>query len=460
MDDSHLHIMVVLEPRQAAVLDWQHIREEAVKRKAVLSLLEITGTAAKWLVPAAQAATTVSSVSIAAGTGAAEPGSGTTIIDKLFEAQALVSTIYETEVRLIAGDLVESELADALEPETTVHLKAYDRGVLRAGRSVAVGSRSIAGCPTRATTPVSAATAIAASPAPPMGTRKPQGAVATRVHGPSTLIKRRTNWQLVAAIVAVVVVASGAWVFIATRPQAPEASVPGQADPESSLTNPAAGSEGTPSAGRQVEPVAARLQPGSDSRYSADYAATVTAVSQDGLQVHVDFTASGRSDLRRPETSCLAIEGADGAYYLARPTAISLSTDSPGAFSGRMSFPALVSGSYGLRYSCATDYTIAALGTVDVPSVGVSRYSEEYYVAVLGFDEHDVEFAAHGRSDLRSPETSCARLGDQLLSPTVSLQKEEIGQGILLVGRMSFPKAIIGSAFVYSCADYSEVPLS
>lgn len=459
MDDSHLHIMVVVEPLQATTLDWQHIRREAVERRAVLSLLEVSGTAAKWLVPAAQATTTVLSVSVAARTGTAEPGSGSTIIDKLFEAQALVPTIHETEVRLFAGKLVESELAGALEPEATVHLKIYDQGVLRAGRSAVVGPRSKAGRSTLATTLISAATATANSPWLHPRTSKLQRGVATRVHAPSTLTAHRTSGWLVAAIVAVIVVAIGAWVVISARPQIRDTSPSAQTDHGPTMTSTASGAEGVASAGRRVEPVSAKLQAGSESRYSADYAATVTAVSQDGLKIHVDFTATGRSDLRHPETSCLVIEGTDGAHYLAWPTAVSLAVDSPGTFSGRMSFPGLVSGSYGMRYSCETDYTTAAIGTVNVPSVGVSRYSEEYYAVVLDSDVHGIEFAAHGKTDLRPPETSCARLGDRLLSGTVLLEKKEIDQGILLVGRMNFAERITGTAFIYSCADYSQVTL-
>ena len=210
---------------------------------------------------------------------------------------------------------------------------------------------------------------------------------------------------------------------------------------------------------RAVAEPSADLHRGAESRYSADYAARVDAVSHDGLQVHVDFSASGRSDLRRPETSCLVITGTDGQTYIARPTQVALTTDERGNFAGRLSFPAIVTGAYGFQYSCSSDYSTAEIGSVNVPAVGVSRFSEDYYAVVLGFDGTRIQFAVHGRSDLRGPGSSCISLDGQSFTPEVAIESEWSNDAITLAGAMEFSQEVAGWTFVYSCSGYSEVYL-
>lgn len=335
--------------------------------------------------------------------------------------------------------------------------------------------------------PVAAAAAppAAPQPAPAAPALPPQAPITSPVPAPvsapitSPVSAREPGKKrgLMAAIIATVTlaaVATGAVVWLVKGRSAPEPQ--GAAAPTAS-SSPAArettqAASATPATTTQVatptpspsrtnlrlpEAPSAQLQAGAESRYSESYAAQVTGVSQDGLSLNVDFTATGPSDLRRPETSCLMIAGDDGQSYTARLADSALTTDTTGHFEGTLTFPALISGRYTFLYSCRTDYSAAEIGTVTVPSVGVSRFSEDYYAVVLGYDYTDLFFAAHGRSDLPSPETSCIEAYAGTYNPQVTIESQWSPADKTLVGKMSFIREAKYSTFRYSCADYTEV---
>lgn len=93
------------------------------------------------------------------------------------------------------------------------------------------------------------------------------------------------------------------------------------------------------------------------------YEATVTRVYAQGDTVHVAFTATGSTDLRRPEEACLVVTGANGVE-MRRARATDLQREELGFYSGEWIFEAGAPGSYSIRYSCQTDYSDAALGAV------------------------------------------------------------------------------------------------
>lgn len=195
------------------------------------------------------------------------------------------------------------------------------------------------------------------------------------------------------------------------------------------------------------------------SRYSQEYFATVNAIESDDWSISLHFDALGPSDLRQPDSSCLVISGDDGNQYLARPIGMDLTTERAGNFAGWLRFPALISGQYGFLYSCADDYTTAVLGSVSIPSLGVSRFSESYYAVVREVRGAQVVFGVHGKSDLREPETSCLRgVGGELapyVQVTVDYEFERRARTIL--GSMTFSEDVAGYEFVYSCSGYSAV---
>lgn len=269
---------------------------------------------------------------------------------------------------------------------------------------------------------------------------------------------RRTSTAIAPLAVVGVVVVGVAVALAAAQDSPGPNTASGAAQSEAVDTTTVVTEEPEPVSRAVAEP-SADLHSGAESRYSADYAARVDAVSHDGLQVHVDFSASGRSDLRRPETSCLVITGTDGQTYIARPTQVALTTDERGNFAGRLSFPAIVTGAYGFQYSCSSDYSTAEIGSVNVPAVGVSRFSEDYYAVVLGFDGTRIQFAVHGRSDLRGPGSSCISLDGQSFTPEVAIESEWSNDAITLAGAMEFSQEVAGWTFVYSCSGYSEVHL-
>ncbi len=200
---------------------------------------------------------------------------------------------------------------------------------------------------------------------------------------------------------------------------------------------------------------------GSESRYSSEYAAQVTGVEGDGYSLRVHFDAVGRSDLRSPESSCVRIAGDDGNEYVARPSAMALSVEQSTNYAGTLTFPALISGSYALNYSCSSDYSLAQLGNVSVPSIGVSRYSSSYYAVVLSTSGNSLRFASHGTSDLRDPASSCLVGGGDEVSPQVSLDFQASDYSLTYIGTMTFGSVPPGAGFLYSCSsDYPTVPLS
>ena len=139
--DSQLHIMVVVEPLHAFGLDWPRTRREAGERGAIVSLLEASDSGARWLVPAGPASTAASQVAIAAGSRSAIIGIGGAVVDKIFEAEALVPEIQVSEVRLYVGARLETELNDVLKAETTIQLRVFDSGAFRAAQSIAIPPR-------------------------------------------------------------------------------------------------------------------------------------------------------------------------------------------------------------------------------------------------------------------------------------------------------------------------------
>lgn len=91
------------------------------------------------------------------------------------------------------------------------------------------------------------------------------------------------------------------------------------------------------------------------SRYSESYWADVTGARRvPSGSISVGVSATGRSDLRRPETSCLI--SASGSTKIP-VRAATLSTDQPGRFVGELEFPALQAGTWRFQYSCQGDYS-------------------------------------------------------------------------------------------------------
>lgn len=128
MGDADLHIMVVAEWAHAATLDWSRVRQEAAKRSAVVSLVQAEGAVARWVVPAG-AADTAPRASTVVSAADAVSGAGAAVIDRLFEAQAMVPRIQRTEIRLFGGAPLESALNSALAGEASIGLT-----VVRASR--------------------------------------------------------------------------------------------------------------------------------------------------------------------------------------------------------------------------------------------------------------------------------------------------------------------------------------
>lgn len=294
---------------------------------------------------------------------------------------------------------------------------------------------------------------------PPSSTPKPTSPrTATSLAAASTPVLRGTRRRTAFIAIAGIAVVSIVIAPVSAQNSAETSKASQSVQSDVTDTVPPVSEPPTP-ASHSVTGATSDLHSGAESRYSADYGARVDSVTQDGLQLHIDFTASGLSDLRRPETSCMVISGADGQTYVSRPTGVALASDEVGRFVGRLSFPAIVSGEYRLQYSCADDYSTADIGSVTVPAVGVSRYSEDYYAVVLGFDGTRVQFAVHGRSNLLAPNSSCVILDGQSLTSTVALDSEWAIDAITLIGTMEFPAEVAGRVFVYSCNSYSEVPL-
>lgn len=112
MSGSVVHVMVVVEPDRATYLDWQSLWREAVERGAMISLLEISESGPRWVVPVGPPGEGAEVPAIARDSGTAAAGSGPAIIGKAFEAQASAPTIQTTEIRLLGGEPIERELAE------------------------------------------------------------------------------------------------------------------------------------------------------------------------------------------------------------------------------------------------------------------------------------------------------------------------------------------------------------
>ena len=204
---------------------------------------------------------------------------------------------------------------------------------------------------------------------------------------------------------------------------------------------------------------------GQVSRFSDLYYADVVEVTGSGYLLEVQIDAHGAADLRRPETSCVHIDGDDNNGYVSAPASADITettTASGTQFVGTMTFPALISGSYSFNYSCAPDYSEAYLGEVSAPNLGISRYDAQYYAVVLGTSGTRLDFAAHGGTDLRDPQTSCL-YDDTGATLATGLQLSYTAEtfSATYVGTLTFDSVPTDPSFVYSCTgDYTPVPLT
>lgn len=135
MSGSALHIMVVVEPDRATYLDWPSLRREAVERGAMISLLEISESGPRWVVPVGPPGEGAEVPAVARDSGTVATGSGPAIIGKAFEAQASAPTIQTTEIRLLGGEPIERELASSLKKVAAISMTVFDNGAFRPSRS-------------------------------------------------------------------------------------------------------------------------------------------------------------------------------------------------------------------------------------------------------------------------------------------------------------------------------------
>jgi hypothetical protein len=126
MMDSKLHIMVVVEAGHGAGLDWGRTCREAGERGAFLSLLDISGSSARWIVPAAAARAVRSEVEFRRGGDPAVVGVGGAVVDKIFEANSMISSITSTEVRLFGGSVAKTELSHAFKSDRSIRLGVFN----------------------------------------------------------------------------------------------------------------------------------------------------------------------------------------------------------------------------------------------------------------------------------------------------------------------------------------------
>ena len=106
----------------------------------------------------------------------------------------------------------------------------------------------------------------------------------------------------------------------------------------------------------------ARSSYGPDATYRAD----VIRVAQEGGLIVVSIDASGKTDLRAPQTSCVQVQDDSGTQIAALPVKSWEPTLSqPDHYQGDLAFdPGTIPvGTYLFRYSCAADYTPARIGT-------------------------------------------------------------------------------------------------
>jgi murein DD-endopeptidase MepM/ murein hydrolase activator NlpD len=95
------------------------------------------------------------------------------------------------------------------------------------------------------------------------------------------------------------------------------------------------------------------------SRYSSAYWADVTGARRmPSGAVGISFSATGRSDLRKPGTSCLIHRS---SRTKASVRAANLTTNSTGRYVGELEFSVLQAGTWLFQYSCSSDYTSPAV---------------------------------------------------------------------------------------------------
>lgn len=205
---------------------------------------------------------------------------------------------------------------------------------------------------------------------------------------------------------------------------------------------------------------------GGRSTYSDAYFADVLSVTPvGGFLIDVAFAATGGSDLRRPETTCL--ESDDGS--VASPVATTLTVDEPGNYQGVWRLPVIRPGRWSLTYSCQSDYSSVPIADVELGAVGFAEYSSRYYVTVLsatrtGTSSVEVRFASHGdenaNNDLRDPMTSCLLVDGRSIAATSASYEAEI-PGQFYDGRLMFDFVPVADIeFLYSCqSDYTSVAL-
>lgn len=213
------------------------------------------------------------------------------------------------------------------------------------------------------------------------------------------------------------------------------------------------------------------------SRYGDDYYADVTGVRPNSAYtVSVSFDARGESDLARPHGACL-INDATGLE--ARAISVVTSIDERGRYKGAATFPVLQSGEWSFEYGCSLYDGTPVLDASVRGVVGLSQYesrnlnSNRYYALVTDFERSGksltVSFVAHGRSNLRDPETSCLTNGSTS-RPVVTSELPayeyyqfpiEASVAAYYAGTLTFeidPSQDMYS-FMYSCDDYSQVAL-
>jgi hypothetical protein len=163
----------------------------------------------------------------------------------------------------------------------------------------------------------------------------------------------------------------------------------------------------------------------------------------------------------------------------ARAISVSTSISERGHYKGAATFPILQSGEWSFKYDCSSYDGTPVLDASVRGVVGLSQYesssrnSSSYYALVTDFERSGssliVSFVAHGRSNLRDPETSCLTDGS-ISSPVVTSELPVYeadyfpidGSNVAYyAGTLTFniDPTQDDYSFMYSCDDYSQVPL-
>jgi hypothetical protein len=207
---------------------------------------------------------------------------------------------------------------------------------------------------------------------------------------------------------------------------------------------------------------------GTSTYVDPGYSATITNAALKGFILSLSFNAVGQDDLDEPGTSCVQVSGPNGVYTFG-PLDSDLSVNQPGHYSGELTFPATIPGSYSFTYSCQGNYTQVPIGIVHIRSIGVSGYTgnqqgSPFYEATVissasANGETAIYFAATGPSDLDDPSTSCLQPGT---SPVGSPHYQVISSAgtldELIVGTLTF-EASTPATFQYGCSNYTTVQL-